>query len=54
MTQEEEKALFSEKSIKGQGSFSGDYEQWLVILHLYAQKNYALLLKYLQRLLFGC
>jgi hypothetical protein len=32
---------------------TGEYEKWLVILHLYVRESYVVLLKYIQRELFG-
>ena len=36
------------------GYLNKEYERWLVVLHLYVMQNYPLLLKYLQKELFGC
>lgn len=58
LSAEEESVLLSEKVIKNYNSdeygyLSTDYEKWLVVLHLYTKQQYQLLIKYLQREIFG-
>jgi hypothetical protein len=55
---EEEGVLLNEKVIKNYnaeeyGYLSADYEKWLVVLHLFTRQQYPLLIKYLQREIFG-
>ncbi len=50
--------LLNEKVMKNYnaeeyGYLSADYEKWLVVLHLFTRQQYPLLIKYLQREIFG-